>query len=142
MIAGMAIMKKNLQVKRSRIRGAGKGLFTSVFIPKGTKISEYKGRISTWNDARHEEGNNAYIFYLNRNHVIDAKGSKLSLAHFANDGKGLNRDKANTNNAKYITEGKRVYIEATRDIEPGEEILVGYGKEYWDTIRKYRDQKS
>jgi hypothetical protein len=28
-----------------------------------------------------------------------------------------------------------VYIDATRDIPAGAEILVDYGKEYWDVIR-------
>jgi SET domain-containing protein len=29
----------------------------------------------------------------------------------------------------------KVYITALRDLEAGEEIFVGYGKEYWDAIR-------
>lgn len=32
-------------------------------------------------------------------------------------------------------ETMRVYIEAVKDIPPGAEILVQYGKEYWDVIR-------
>jgi hypothetical protein len=34
--------KKKPVVRRSTIAGAGKGLFTKVFIPKGTRIAEYK----------------------------------------------------------------------------------------------------
>ena len=41
------------------------------------------------------------------------------------------------NNAQYVHDKKgRVYLEAKRDIEAGEEILVGYGAEYWDTVRE------
>ena len=29
----------------------------------------------------------------------------------------------------------KVYIEATKDIPAGSEILVSYGKEYWEVIR-------
>jgi hypothetical protein len=35
----------------------------------------------------------------------------------------------------YVTEKKRCYIEATRDIQPGSEVLVGYGGDYWRAIR-------
>jgi SET domain-containing protein len=52
----------------------------------------------------------------------------------ANDANGLKKIKSLKNNSRYVTDKLRVYIEAMRDIAPGEEILVGYGKEYWDTI--------
>ena len=35
----MALLEKYLQVKRSKIPGAGKGLFTKQFIEKGKYIS-------------------------------------------------------------------------------------------------------
>jgi len=129
------VLDQYLKVKRSRIHNAGKGLFTTVPISKGTKVTEYLGKISTWNEADHDEGKNLYIFYVNRNHVIDAKGSK-ALAHFANDALGLTRMDGVKNNCRYHTSGKRVFIEARRDIEAGEELLVGYGSDYWKTIRK------
>ncbi len=124
-----------LKVKTSTIPGAGKGLFTTRMIPKGSIITEYLGKISTWKDADHDEGNNAYIYYINRNHVIDAKGS-TAFAHYANDGSGFRKIKGVTNNSEYVVQGKQVFIVAKRDIEAKEEILVGYGKDYWDTIRK------
>jgi len=134
------VLDQYLKVKRSRISGAGRGLFTTVPISKGSAITEYKGKISSWNDADHDEGLNAYIFYVNRNHVIDAKGSK-ALAHFANDASGITKMDGMKNNSQYTTRGKRVFIEAKRDIKAGEEILVAYGKEYWTTIVKnYKDK--
>ena len=128
------IEKKQLWVKRSRLPGAGKGLFTKTFIPKGTLITEYRGRIDTWK-AFKQRPDNAYLFYVNRNYVIDAAPYKKALARYANDARGMVRQKGIRNNSEYITRGLKVYIKATRDIEPGEEILVGYGKEYWDTMR-------
>ena len=132
----MEIQQTDLQIKRSGITGAGKGLFTKVFIPKNTIITEYKGKITTWNDADHDDGKNGYIFYLTRNHVIDAKADPEALAHYANDARGLTKVKGMNNNAQYTTKGKRVFIESTHDIREGEEILVGYGKDYWDTVKK------
>ena len=72
---------------------------------------------------------------MNRNHVIDARNYKKSKARYANDARGLQRIKGFLNNAVYIEKDGRVFIESTRDIAPGEEILVNYGKEYWDAIR-------
>jgi SET domain-containing protein len=132
----MALLEKHLVVKKSGIPNAGKGLFTKVFIPKGTRIVEYKGRVSTWKDVKDEDGRNGYIFFVNRNHVIDALPVKSALARYANDARGLVRVKGLTNNCDYVTEGKRAYIEAKRDIPAGSEILVDYGSDYWKTIRE------
>lgn len=128
------ITKKNeLFIKRSGLPGSGKGLFTGAFIPAGTNIAEYMGRIIRWKEAT---ADNAYIFYVNRDHVIDARRYRAALARYANDAKGICRVKGKRNNAQYVQEGLSVFIQATRDIEKGEEILVGYGKEYWDAIRR------
>jgi hypothetical protein len=128
----MSVNKKYLLVKRSGIAGAGRGLFTTTFIPKGTRIVEYKGRIIVWKEV---DADNPFIYYVKRNHVIDARPYKKARAHFANDARGLYPIKGVRNNAKYIEDGLKVYIESVRDIAAGEEILVGYGKEYWDAIR-------
>lgn len=131
----MALLEKQLMVKRSGLPGAGKGLFTKKFIPKGARIVEYKGRITTWKDVNHDEGRNGYIYYVKRNHVIDARPYKKALAKYANDARGIGRTRGMGNNAAYIEDGDRVYIEAVKDIAGGAEILVNYGKEYWEVIK-------
>jgi uncharacterized protein len=131
----MALLEKQLIVKKSGLPNSGKGLFTKTFIPKGTRIVEYKGRISSWKDVKDEDGKNGYIFYVNRNHVIDALPTLKALARYANDARGLSRIKGVTNNADYITDGLKAYIESKKDIPAGSEILVDYGKDYWKVIR-------
>jgi hypothetical protein len=131
----MPLLEKHLSVNDSQLPGAGKGLYTRTFIPKGTKIVEYKGKITTWKDVDHKEGSNGYIYYVKRNHVIDASRTRSALARYANDARGLQRIKGLSNNAKYIEEGMKVYIASTKDIPEGSEIFVEYGKEYWDAIR-------
>ena len=132
----MALLEKQLVVKKSTIPNSGKGLFTKKFIPKGTRIVEYKGKISAWRDVKDEDGRNGYIFYVNRNHVIDALPVKSALARYANDARGLVRIKGVKNNCDYITYGKKAYIESKKDISAGEEILVDYGTDYWKVIRE------
>ena len=131
----MALLEKKLEVKQSDIPGAGLGLFTTETINKGDKIVEYKGKIKTWAEAKHDDGN-FYIFYVNDQHVIDGATNKKGLARFINDAKGLTRIKGVTNNAEFVCVGLRVFVVATKNIPAGSEILVGYGKEYWQVIRK------
>lgn len=133
----MALLEKQLIVKKSSIPNSGKGLFTKKFIPKGTRIVEYKGKVSTWKDVDIDEGRNGYIYYINRKHVIDARSFPQHLARYANDAQGMSKVKGLTNNCRYIADmdTMRVYIEAVKDISAGEEILVQYGKEYWDVIK-------
>ena len=135
----MALLEKQLVIKRSKIPGAGKGLFTKQFIPKGTRILEYKGRITTWKDVVNGKKFNGYVYYVNRNHVIDAMSRLKSLGRYANDARGITKVKGITNNSRYVQEwDKKVFIEAVKDIPAHSEILVSYGKEYWQVIRDNR----
>jgi SET domain-containing protein len=59
---------------------------------------------------------------------------KKALARYANDAKGITKVKGLTNNSRYVKDNGRVFIVAIKDIEADSEILVGYKKEYWDTI--------
>jgi hypothetical protein len=132
----MALFEKHLFVKKSTIPNAGKGLFTKKFIPKGVHIVEYKGKISTWKEVKHEDGKNGYIFYVNRNHVINGLPNKKALARYANDARGLTRIKGVINNCEYAVEGVKAYIESKKDIPAGSEIFVDYGTDYWKVIRE------
>ena len=132
----MALLDKHLYVKKSSLPGAGKGLFTKVFIPKGTRITEYKGEVVTWKEVeKMADYRNGYVFYFNGKYCIDAWKTKKGVAHYANDAKGITRLEGLKNNCEYVTEKKRCFIEATRDIPKGSELLVGYGGEYWQAIR-------
>jgi uncharacterized protein len=131
----MALQEKNLIIKKSNLPGAGKGLFTTRRIARGIRIVEYKGKITTWKDVDHLGGMNAYIFYINRNHVIDGSKHEKAFARFANDAKGSRNGSGSLNNCKYVVDGLRVFLVSMKEIFAHEEILAGYGKEYWDIIR-------
>ena len=131
----MPLAEKQLFIKKSQIPHSGMGLFTKKKIAKGTRVVEYKGKRTTWKEVDHREGSNGYIYYINRSHVIDASKNIKDFGRYANDARGLSRVKGITNNSQYTSEGLKVYIESLREIQAGGEILVGYGKEYWDIIR-------
>jgi SET domain-containing protein len=131
----MALLDNSLVVKHSTLPGAGMGLFTLDFIPKNTVIVEYKGRKRTWKEVNKDPGHNGYLYYVNRNLVIDARTYLGSKARYANDARGMKKIKGLNNNSIYIEKDDRVFIRASKDIWPGQEILVDYGKEYWETVR-------
>lgn len=132
----MALLEKQLYIKKSTIPGAGKGLFTKKTIPKGTRIVEYKGKRSAWKEVKDEDGKNGYIFYINRNHVIDGLPDKKALARYSNDARGLVRIKGLLNNSEYVVDGLKAYIESKKEIPAGSEVFVDYGKDYWKVIRE------
>jgi uncharacterized protein len=126
-----------LIVKTSQLPGAGKGLFTTRPIKKGTLIIEYKGEIINWSQymervKRNEDG---YLFYISKTHCIDAYPTPRYKARYANDAQGLTRVEGLTNNCEYEIWDDKCFIVAQRDIEAGEEIFVDYTEEYWDCIR-------
>lgn len=131
----MALLEKHLFVKDSTIPNAGKGLFTTVDIAKGSRVVEYKGRRTVWSDVK-DDDTNYYIYTINRNNVIDAQKTLSALARYANDAKGLTRVKGLANNCVYVNDGNRAFIEATKNIPAGTEILVDYTKEYWDVMKE------
>lgn len=130
----MALLEKHLVIKESSIPGAGMGLFTEQPIAKGSRIVEYKGRIRTWKEVEHED-ENYYIFFVTEEHVIDASNYRKSPARFINDARGITKIKGLTNNSKFVIDGLRVFVVATKNLQAGDEILLSYGKEYWQVIR-------
>jgi uncharacterized protein len=130
----MPLLEKDLIIKKSTLPGAGKGLFTKKAIPKGANILQYKGRIKRGIDARRIAWKNVYIFHVTPNHIIDAANKKY-LARYANDAMGFVRDKKIKNNCIFVNEKKKIYIQSSKKIPAGSEILVGYGKEYWQALK-------
>jgi SET domain-containing protein len=135
-----------LYVKESTIPGAGLGLFTDAPIRKGEIIVAYEGEKITWAECirRNEaqEGMNPYFFYISKNNCIDAQHTPEALGRYANDAKGYIRIAGLKNNAEYQVIKKKPYIVAKRNIKAGEEILVSYGKEYWDVMKEYLNKQA
>ncbi len=125
----MARQSDLFEVRRSRIHGHG--VFALRPIPKGTRIIEYVGdRVShAQADRRYEDhdesDNHTFLFSVDRGLVIDA-GIGGNEARFINHSCGPN--------CESVIEHRRVFIEAIRDIEPGEELSYDYqiGRERGD----------
>ena len=131
-------MEEMLYVKKSALPGSGKGLFTKDPIKRGSVVIEYKGEIIPWSEClkRENAGKGGYFMYVSSKHCIDARPTTEYLARYANDAKGFTKVEGLKNNSFYEMRGKRVFIVARKNIPAGTEILVGYGKEYWETLKE------
>lgn len=131
-----------LLVKKSRLPGAGKGLFTNKAIRKDSKIIEYRGELISYSEYRKRARKELdhYLFYLSRQIIIDARTTPQYKARYANDAQGFTRVKGIRNNSDYVIFGNKCFIVASRDIKAGEEIFVNYTNSYWKAMRK-REKK-
>ena len=109
------------ELRRSAIQG--RGAFATRRIRKGTRIIEYTGEIITDEEAdrRYDdeqmERHHTFLFSVDVNHVIDG-ARKGNAARFINH--------SCDPNCEAVIEENRVYIDALRTIEPGEELLYDY----------------
>jgi uncharacterized protein len=109
---------------------AGLGAFATRPIKKGARIIEYTGeRISNAEaDRRYDEdkmrSHHTFLFTLNRRTVVDA-------AVGGNEARFINHSCA-PNCEAVIVDGKRIYIEALRDIPVGAELVYDYQYERTD----------
>jgi hypothetical protein len=110
----MASLEKHLIIKRSLLKKRVRVCLRKKTSAKDERIIEYKGRIRTWKEVKSEDEFNGYVFYINRDHVIDAKKTTRARARYANDAKGLSKVNGIRNNCKYEQDGLKVYITATQ----------------------------
>jgi uncharacterized protein len=110
-----------IEVRNSPVHG--RGVFAAKHIPKGTRIVEYLGdRVShKAADDRYEDhdenDNHTFLFIVDKNTVIDAGVG-------GNDARFINHQCEG--NCESVIENRRVFIDATRDIAPGDELGYDY----------------
>ena len=109
------------EVRNSPVHGLG--AFALRRIRKGTRIVEYLGeRVSHEEaDRRYEskDANDAHTFLF----IVDSK-TVIDAGVGGNDARFLNH--SCDPNCESVIESRRVFIEATRTIEPGEEMTYDY----------------
>ncbi len=103
----------------------GLGLFATEPIKKGARIVEYVGKIVPTKKA--DDINSKYLFTVNSRWTIDG-APRRNVARYANHS-------CRPNAESDIVRG-RVFIDAKKNIAPGEEITYNYGEEYFDGIIK------
>lgn len=109
---------KNIIVQNSGIHG--KGIFSTVNIPKGVKILDIKGEIIDGDECerREEEENNVYIFWNGDDCYIDTR--KTKKIKYINHDCDFNCDVVEDNNSGLM-------LIAYKDIKAGSELTIDYG---------------
>ena len=122
-------MPRKIVARKSPIHG--NGVFAAAPIRKGERVIEYKGRRRTHEEVDNDVGGDVdsghtFLFTLNDDWVIDA-------SYEGNDARWINHS-CDPNCEALIEEDEggdsrkdRVFIEAIRDIRPGEELSSNYG---------------
>jgi SET domain-containing protein len=109
------------RVRQSRIHG--RGVFAARRIRKGTRVIEYVGERVTHVEAdrryedRPADDNHTFLFIVDKRTVIDA-GVDGNAARYINH--------SCNPNCETVTEQRRIFIEAIRTIQPGEELSYDY----------------
>jgi uncharacterized protein len=110
-----------ITVRRSKVHGSG--AFAARPIRKGRRIIEYTGERVTHAQAderyegKDENDNHTFLFIVDRKTVIDAGVD-------GNDARFINH--SCDPNCESVIQGGRVFIEALRNIAPGEELAYDY----------------
>ena len=116
---------RRIQVRRSGVHG--KGVFALRPIAAGERILEYKGELITWKEADRrqpddpEDPSHTFFFSLDGRRVLDATYGG-NAARFINH--------SCDPNCETEVDGLRVFIQAMKDIQPGEELHYDYHLEY------------
>jgi len=122
-------MSRKIAARKSRIHG--NGVFAVQPLKKGDRVIEYKGRRRTHeqvdaDDTGDVESGHTFLFTLNDDYVIDAN-------YEGNDARWINHS-CDPNCEAVIEEAEgderrndKVFIEAIRNIKPGEELTYNYG---------------
>lgn len=111
-----------LAVKRS---SAGLGLFAQAPIKKDDFIIEYYGPVL--DEEERDTKGGKYLFALDDELTIDGT-ARENIARYINH--------SCKPNSEPEIEGKRIYVYAIKNIQPGEEITYDYGKEYFNDYIK------
>jgi len=122
-------MPRKIVARRSAIHG--NGVFAVAPIAKGERVVEYKGRRRTHEEvdkdvAGDPDSGHTFLFTLNDEYVIDANyegGTARWINHSCSPNCEAVLEEADGDDRTK----DRVFIEAIRDIKPGQELSYNYG---------------
>jgi len=115
------VISSLIEVRDSPVHG--RGVFALAHITKGTRVIEYLGERVSHKEAddRYDDhdvnDNHTFLFIVDKHTVIDA-------AVGGNDARFINHQCEG--NCESVIEHRRVFIDAARDIAPGDELGYDY----------------
>ena len=126
----------DVKVKRSKLPGAGNGLFAKRSFEAGEVICVYAGTILPSEGKDYVKWNSSYVFALNSKWSVDADDENSCFARYINDpiiSDKYNAEFRDTMAAKYRTAPNipGIVCKAIVDIPKGAEIYASYDDSYW-----------
>ena len=121
----------DIEVKQSKIKGAGKGVFALRDIKKGEVLNFYKGKKITEEQYERMKKDSDYAF------SVTCKGKEILYdAQKVKDGNWTRymnhaRGRGKGENVEPYYYGCKVWFRTIRPIKKGTELLFDYGDEYW-----------
>jgi SET domain-containing protein len=113
-----------IEVRESAVHG--RGVYATHFIRKGTRIIEYTGQRVSWEGAPDDENDpHTFNFGLENGEVINPEIG-------GNDARWINH--SCDPNCEAAEEDDRIFIDAMRDIQAGEELFYDYALEIDEPI--------
>ena len=116
---------RKIIVRHSKVHG--RGVYAARLIRKGERVIEYKGERITWREADRrppsdpDDPHHTFFFSLSDGKTVIDAASGGNAARFINHSCKPNCE------TEEDDEGQRVFIQAIRDIRPGEELNYDYG---------------
>ena len=135
-----------LEVKPSLIPNAGNGVFATKPIVKDEIIAEYRGKVFTCG-LYEEFVDSGKIMRIN-DMFIDSIGVAAMIndcvkfvpidtslsKHISEDDFKLKIWENKAYNCKFDNKNDKVFVVAMQDIQPGDELYVNYGQNYWINV--------
>jgi hypothetical protein len=128
----------NLNIRQSKIKSAGLGLFTGgKSVEKGEIVTPYTGQVSETPIS----GN--YVLQCTKKYFVNANRS-IDVGGYANECKRGDRERRECegNNSKFVfnPRSKDVNMVSTRMIPPRTEVCIPYGAGYWKKFKTVEEK--
>lgn len=143
----MCSRKKNLhllELKPSPYHGTG--AFAKTFIQEGTLIGPYMGQHMTADQRKTQVQDYTYLWKINDKYYVDAKnflhkGNPLPFVNGARTSAQRKKINCVMMNIGPCPSKEKVYYMTTKNILPGEELLIDYGSAYFKHLKDLEQYK-
>lgn len=126
---------KHMQVRKSTIKGAGKGVFSKVDIPPYIVIGVYRGAFLNESEALALPSQTYLLRIRPGRYYVDAEDKSVgNWTRYINDPYGPKRTRvrkkklAHRKNVAFTPDG---FIFTCAPIQKGQELFIDYGDAYW-----------